>query len=58
MLRRGWHRRPLAPGATEAKDIFDLAARADTAFVSVPDGKATLTVARDLAAATHAGSPP
>ncbi len=41
----------LPPGATEAKDIFDLAASADTAFVSVPDGKATLTVAGALAAA-------
>jgi 3-hydroxyisobutyrate dehydrogenase len=41
----------LPRGATEAKSVADVAAAADTIFVSVPDGKASLAVAHDIAAA-------
>ena len=42
----------LPTARTEGRDVADVAARADTAFISVPDGKATLAIAHDLAAAT------
>ena len=41
----------LPPGSSEAKSVADVAATADTIFVSVPDGKASLAVAHDIAAA-------
>ncbi len=42
----------LPTGAHEGRDVAEVAARADTAFISVPDGKATLAIAHDFAAAT------
>ncbi len=40
----------LPAGAGSAVDIADLTARAGTVFVSVPDGRASLAVAREIAA--------